>query len=335
MMHDSDLITPKVLTSKFLSPLLQAEGLKVSNLGDNDLYIDSPIGFPDCGIKIERSGEFVTLNVIESFKPSVPQIQRLACVNNINTDYEIIHASTYKDTDILFTYVIRVGEFSTKENVAAVINRFVSICAKAIKDNVKSLKSTNEDAPKESTETKEDAKKRSGLRFQSMGGFGTVTCADCNYAEGITSFTHGIRNSRTGYQCQSCGKFAAIDETYPFPDYNVFEYPDTLKDVPHEFRPDVIANIQSRIRSIENQMLKTPKDKWSSSWLKDIARYQNGLSDVPAEELTQIESTLNSVRASFEASLVCECGGVRSREQILFCPVCKSKAVTYHCTAIT
>jgi hypothetical protein len=48
-----------------------------------------------------------------------------------------------------------------------------------------------------------------GLKFQYMGGHGTISCNECNFSESLTSFIHGIDSSRTGYQCQACGKFAS------------------------------------------------------------------------------------------------------------------------------
>ena len=55
-----------------------------------------------------------------------------------------------------------------------------------------------------------------GLWFQyNMGGCGTVTCQDCKCSESVTSFIHGINSSRTGFQCQACGKLEAIDSGGP------------------------------------------------------------------------------------------------------------------------
>jgi hypothetical protein len=55
-----------------------------------------------------------------------------------------------------------------------------------------------------------------GLWFQyNMGGCGTVTCHDCKYSESVTSFIHGINSSRTGFQCQACGKLEGIESGGP------------------------------------------------------------------------------------------------------------------------
>ena len=53
-------------------------------------------------------------------------------------------------------------------------------------------------------------KRSQGLWFHYLGGYGSITCKDCMHNESITSFTHGRDSSTAGFQCQACGKFAAI-----------------------------------------------------------------------------------------------------------------------------
>ena len=57
-----------------------------------------------------------------------------------------------------------------------------------------------------------EEKHAEGLWFQySMGGRGDLSCNDCSYSEEVTSFINGISSSSTGFQCQVCGSFAAIE----------------------------------------------------------------------------------------------------------------------------
>jgi len=93
------------------------------------------------------------------------------------------------------------------------------------------------------------------LRFWNMGGMGDFYCKDCHYSQEVVSFLHGFGEdpwSNSGYQCQKCGKFLAIE-------------------------------------------------------------YDHKLDTIPD----------------------CECGGNLSRENALFCPVCRSLNVGYHMTLIT
>jgi predicted nucleic acid-binding Zn ribbon protein len=49
------------------------------------------------------------------------------------------------------------------------------------------------------------------LRFSHMGGKGNFYCTECGYSQELVSFLHGISDwSKTGYQCQKCGKFHEI-----------------------------------------------------------------------------------------------------------------------------
>ena len=67
---------------------------------------------------------------------------------------------------------------------------------------------------KEEDQAFED-KRTQGLWFHYLGGYGSITCNDCMHNESITSFTHGRDSSTSGFQCQACGKFAAINSGGP------------------------------------------------------------------------------------------------------------------------
>ena len=50
--------------------------------------------------------------------------------------------------------------------------------------------------------------------LQSYSGSGTLHCHACGHSEAVLSFTHGFgptSSCTTGYQCQSCAKFATFD----------------------------------------------------------------------------------------------------------------------------
>jgi hypothetical protein len=189
-----------------------------------------------------------------------------------------------------------------------------------------------------SIEAKQDEKEQPvmpGLRFQHMGGNGAVRCCKCDYSEEITSFTHGINACSTGYQCQTCGKFASRSFKQPFPEYEGPDHDESLDDVPQEYRPHVIRFIQSMIDLIERQMPKTPKESWLPSWEPDLAKYRKELSRVSPEELEHIQKVSDEANAAYSASLFCECGGALDREQVLFCPKCRSTNMAYRLMSIS
>lgn len=48
------------------------------------------------------------------------------------------------------------------------------------------------------------------LSFNSINGYGPVTCKVCGHTENITAFTHGVKEHEEGAQCQTCGTFHTI-----------------------------------------------------------------------------------------------------------------------------
>ncbi len=186
----------------------------------------------------------------------------------------------------------------------------------------------NEQKPKELPDLE-------GLRFQLMGGYGTVSCGKCEFSEKLTSFTHGRRSSNTGYQCQTCGKFASRGYRQPFIDSDDSDYDKSILELPPEERPSRIEHLQSMIRLCEGQMEKTPKGEWLPTWEPTVTKNRQELSAVSEEELAQIKGIRDQVDAAYKASLFCECGGILDREQVLFCPRCRSTKLSYKMKYIT
>ena len=49
------------------------------------------------------------------------------------------------------------------------------------------------------------------LYYWKMGGKVIISCVECDFDETIVSFLHGLSWTSSGYQCQKCGKFHAIE----------------------------------------------------------------------------------------------------------------------------
>ena len=173
-----------------------------------------------------------------------------------------------------------------------------------------------------------------GITYSQMGGYGKIVC-ECGYTENITSFTHGYVENCSGYQCQSCGKLTARNYRSPYPDYIGNGPKEPLAGVPMEYRPSAISYRKFMVSFIEGQMKTTPKKDWFSSWVRDLAVYQAEISSVRTDELELIERTYKKAQSDYELSLMCECGGSLSRDEILFCPSCKSKKLSYDMRGIT
>ena len=180
-----------------------------------------------------------------------------------------------------------------------------------------------------------------GLTFSYIGGAGTINCKDCNFSHGLTSFTHGyvqgekgemFPSCSSGYQCQSCGKFTSRSKTEPFAESN---YTHTLEGVPEEQRAHRIEQIQGWVRGLEYDMKKKPKKEWRPEWKQKWIDYNRELNTVTPEELKAIKDKREESDREYAASLFCDCGGELKRDQILFCPQCKSKNLKYDMGFIT
>lgn len=203
---------------------------------------------------------------------------------------------------------------------------FIFSILAAQKENAAQVNAVNADSSKKVFE---------GIQFQTMGGAGTVSCNECDFLEKITSFIHGTKGSYTGYQCQTCGKFAEREYINPFPEFDDFDSSLLPEEIPLEYRPNAIEHWNSMLQLIESQMEKTPKGNWLKSWEPDAAKYRVLLGSIPKEELERIKNIRNRTNAMYESSLYCECCGKLSRDHLLFCPKCKSKHLSYNCRFIT
>jgi hypothetical protein len=180
---------------------------------------------------------------------------------------------------------------------------------------------------------KEFAKK--GMRFSLMGGYGTLSCKDCDFSKNITSFTHGSSTSTSGFQCQSCGKFAERGREEPFKNSGGSNHNLPLSQLPPDQRPGRIEHLQGMLLLCESQMQQYKKKDWLSTWEPTVANCKKELSTVSAEELAAIKKRREDFEAAYQATLICECGGHLEREEALFCPNCKSTNLSYDMKYIT
>ena len=179
-----------------------------------------------------------------------------------------------------------------------------------------------------------------GVKFSFMGGHGALSCRDCNFSQELTSFTHGYHQgdeglhkcSTSGYQCQSCGMLTTRSEIQPFVKS---EHTETLKGVPIEQRANVIDHMLFMVKMCKDNMKKTPKKRWLGTWEPTVIQYSKELENVSTEEINIIEEKQKAHNEACEAALVCECGGKLDREELLFCPDCKSKSLDYDMHYIT
>jgi len=180
-----------------------------------------------------------------------------------------------------------------------------------------------------------DELEHKGLKFQYMGGHGKLRCNECNFSESLTSFTHGIRSSRTGYQCQDCGKFAFRMRTDPFKRSSNENFDVPLSELPLDERPSRIEHLQQMLNLCESQMEKTARKNWLATWEPTVTECKKELSLVEEKEIEDVKNKRLKSENAYKASLFCECGGILNRDNVLFCPSCKSIDLSYSMEYIT
>ena len=176
---------------------------------------------------------------------------------------------------------------------------------------------------------------KKGMRFSLMGGYGTLSCKDCDFSKNMTSFTHGASTSTSGFQCQACGKLAERDRKEPFKNSGGSNHNLPLSELPPDQRPGRIEHLQGMLHLCERQMKEYKKKDWLPTWESTVAKCKKELSTVPTEELAAIKKRREDFEAAYEATLICECGGHLEREEALFCPNCKSLNLSYDMKYIT
>ena len=176
---------------------------------------------------------------------------------------------------------------------------------------------------------------KKGMHFHLMGGYGTLSCKDCDFSQNITSFTHGTSNSTSGFQCQACGKLTSRDRQEPFKNFHGSNHNLSLSELSPDQRPSRIEHLQSMLSLCERQMKQYSKKNWLPTWESTVAECKHELSTVPPEELAAIKKRRRDFEAAYQATLVCECGGPLERDEALFCPNCKSLKLSYALQYIT
>jgi hypothetical protein len=168
------------------------------------------------------------------------------------------------------------------------------------------------------------------MRWESMGGVGTLSCLECDFAQEVTSFTHGGRSSNTGVQCQACGQFTSIFYTRPV--LNVsdsYDHNKTLSELVPEDWPVRIGKVLGSIDFFETRLKESATAAEKSEWLAKIEDARRELSAVTHEQMQALELKHQAEKAADDALYDCECGGRRVNNKPLFCPGCRSLKLNY------
>lgn len=173
------------------------------------------------------------------------------------------------------------------------------------------------------------------MHFHLMGGYGILSCKNCDFSQSITSFTHGVSTSTSGFQCQTCGKLTSRRRDEPFKNFHGSNHNLALSELSPDQRPSRIEHLQTMLQLCERQMKEYKKKDWLPTWESTVAECKHELSTVPPEELAAIKKRREDFETAYQATLICECGGPLERDEALFCPNCKSLNLSYALQYIT
>ena len=168
------------------------------------------------------------------------------------------------------------------------------------------------------------------MRWEWMGGVGTLSCLECDFAQEVTSSTHAGRHRESGVQCRACGQLSSIRYVQESRNLSSTYHPDkTLSELEPQDRPERIYSLECLIRLYEMTMREKPRSQWSPTLESDLAAVRQELSTVPVEEMQAIERNREEKEAARQALHVCKCGGYLDDDKPLFCPSCRSLKLQY------
>jgi hypothetical protein len=127
-----DLITMDNVSKEMLKDLFDAAFLETSYDSEGDLRVREKVNcivfvFPDLR-KIQLAAYF-------GFKPNVPEIDKLRCVNNINNGFNIVRASVLNNETLKFSYDIALDGGIGKRAIVFLLKRFCNIPHEAVHEH--------------------------------------------------------------------------------------------------------------------------------------------------------------------------------------------------------
>ena len=98
-----DLVTLDNVSKEMLKDLFDAAFLETSYDSEGDLRVREKV---NCIVFVYKDLRKVQFAAYFGFKPNVPEIDKLRCVNNINNDFNIVRASVLNNETLKFSYDI-------------------------------------------------------------------------------------------------------------------------------------------------------------------------------------------------------------------------------------
>ena len=133
----SSLITSENLSIEKLLLILEAVGAKAS-YEDNNLIMVLDGGI--CWISAERElKDKIYLRMVFNFKPDSSELDRLRCVNSINSDFVFVKAASGKDDFLSFSWEIPIFDGITPRSFAIAVKTFCKMPRNALEKYGKAI----------------------------------------------------------------------------------------------------------------------------------------------------------------------------------------------------
>jgi hypothetical protein len=126
-----DLITLENVSKDSIKALFDNAYFETSVDKDGDLRVKDRV---NCWVLLNDRKDRIRLLAIFGFKPDTTEQQRLAFVNNVNSQYIIVRAHSGGNNTLQFTYDLMINTGLAKKNLIATFKRFCEIPQEAIRD---------------------------------------------------------------------------------------------------------------------------------------------------------------------------------------------------------
>lgn len=127
----AEFVTAENLSKDLLKSIFDAAYMTTSLDKDGDIVIREQC---NCIVIPDKEKRRIWLLVQYAFKPTASEVQKMQCVNSINTDYIMARASSINNI-LRFSYdVILDGDGITPKSLVMLIKRFCTIPVAAVQD---------------------------------------------------------------------------------------------------------------------------------------------------------------------------------------------------------
>ena len=126
-----DLITPENAAKEKLKDVFDAAFMETAFDNEGDLTVKEDV---NCYVLPSEKKDRIALLTMFGFKESASELERLKCVNNINSRYIMVRAISGENDILRFEYDIMISGGITRKALVLMVKRFCAIPRSAVND---------------------------------------------------------------------------------------------------------------------------------------------------------------------------------------------------------